>query len=146
MAPLCAVFRRFLKSRDLKYTPERADVLDAIIERDDVFEVEELLAELRRRGHRASKATIYRTIKLLQDAGIIMQASFDPRQSHYQLIYGREPRDSMVCMKTGRQIQFFDEDLIKLRNRIAKRHGWRPIGHRFQIYAIGPGEDEGVNG
>jgi len=43
MAPLCAVFRRFLKSKDLKYTPERADILNAIIERDGVFEVEQLL-------------------------------------------------------------------------------------------------------
>jgi Fur family ferric uptake transcriptional regulator len=101
MAPLCAVFRRYLKSRSLKYTPERADILDAIIERDDVFEAEELLLEMRRRGYRVSKATIYRTIKLLQTAGIITQALFDSKQAHYQLIYGKAPRDSMVCMKTG---------------------------------------------
>src|SRR5688572_9754907 len=68
MAPLCAVFRRYLKSQDLKYTPERADILNAIIERDDVFEVEELMSEMRRRGYRVSKATTYRTIKLLQEA------------------------------------------------------------------------------
>lgn len=138
MAPLCAVFRRFLKTRNLKYTPERADVLDAIIERDDVFEVEELMAELRRRNHQAAKATIYRTIKLLQDAGIITQALFDSKQSHYQLIYGKEPRDYMVCMKTGRHMEFTSDELVSLRNRICAKQGWQPIGHRFQIYAISP--------
>ena len=71
MAPLCSVFRRFLKSKNLKYTPERAEVLDAIIARDDVFEVEELLLEMQGNGHRISKATIYRTINLLVDAGIM---------------------------------------------------------------------------
>ena len=55
-APLCSVFRRFLKSQDLKYTQESADVLDAIISRDDAFEAEELLLDLRSRGHGVSHA------------------------------------------------------------------------------------------
>ncbi|MSR68909.1 MAG: transcriptional repressor [Phycisphaerales bacterium] len=137
-APLCSVFRRFLKSKGLKYTIERADVLDAIIARDGLFEAEELLLELRRRGHRVSKATTYRTIRLLQDAGIIVQALFDSKQAHYQLIYGKEPRDHMVCMKTGRLVEFQSAELTALRDRICKQLGWAPIGHRFQIYAVSP--------
>jgi Fur family ferric uptake transcriptional regulator len=138
MVPLCAVFRRYLKTLNLKYTPERADVLNAIIEMDSVFEVEELLATMQQRGHRVSKATIYRTIKLLQEAGIITQALFDSRQAHYQLIYGKAPRDYMVCMKTGQNIEFTDPKLIELRNEICRAHGWEAVGHRFQIYAISP--------
>lgn len=138
MAPLCAVFRRFLKSKGLKYTPERADILDAIIEKDDVFEAEELLLEMRNRGHRVSKATIYRTIKLLQDAGIITQALFDSKLAHYQLIYGKQPRDYIVCMKTGRHLEFSNDELVQLRDRICHELGWEPVGHRFQIYAISP--------
>ena len=136
--PLCAVFRRFLKSRDLKYTQERADVLDAIIARDGAFEAEELLLDLRARGHDVSKATVYRTIRLLLDAGIITQSLFDAKQSHYELIYGREPRDFMVCMKTGRRIEFRSNELTELRNRICTELGWKPVGHRFQIFAIAP--------
>lgn len=138
MAPLCSVFRRYLKSKGLKYTSERADVLDAIIARDGLFEAEELLLELRRRGHRVSKATTYRTINLLRDAGIIVQALFDSKQSHFQLIYGKEPRDHMVCMKTGRLVEFQSAELTVLRNRICKELGWNPVGHRFQIYAVSP--------
>jgi Fur family ferric uptake transcriptional regulator len=138
MAPLCAIFRRYLRSRDQKYTPERADILNAIIERDDVFEVDELLMDMRRRGHRVSKATIYRTVKLLQEAGIITQALFDAKLAHYRLIYGRAARDYMVCMKTGEHVEFADEELVALRNRICREHGWEPVGHRFQIYAISP--------
>ncbi len=138
VAPLCAIFRRYLRSQNLKYTPERADVLNEIIERDDVFEAEQLLLEMRRRGHRISKATIYRTVKLLQDAGIITQALFDSKLAHYQLIYGKAPRDYMVCMKTGRSLDFSNDDLVALRDRICQQHGWEPIGHRFQIYALSP--------
>jgi Fur family ferric uptake transcriptional regulator len=140
MAPLCAVFRRYLKAESQKYTPERAEILNAIIELDDVFEVEELMMEMRRRGHRVSKATIYRTIKLLQDAGIITQALFDARQSHYQLIYGKAPRDYMVCMRTGEHVPFTNDELIDLRNRICAEHGWEPVAHRFLIYGTSPAE------
>ncbi|MCH8006621.1 MAG: transcriptional repressor [Planctomycetes bacterium] len=138
MVPLCAVFRRFLRSQNLKYTPERADVLNAIIERAGVFEVEELFVEIRSRGQRVSKATIYRTTKLLQEAGIISPALFDSKQTHYQLIYGKTPRDHMVCMKTAKAIEFSNEELVVLRNRICEQYGWEPVGHRFQIFAISP--------
>ena len=138
MAPLCAVFRRFLKSRHLKYTPERADILNAVIERDSVFEVDDLLSQIRARGYRGSKATVYRTIKLLQDGGIIMPAQFDNRQTHYQLVYGRQPRDHLVCVETGAHIDFSDEEMVNLRNRICREHGWEPVGHRLQIYGVSP--------
>jgi len=141
-APLCAVFRRFLRSKGLKYTPERADVLNAIIERDGVFEVDQLMDDLRAQGGRVSKATVYRTIKLLQEAGIITLAIFDARQSHYRLVYGRQPHDSIVCVRSGRSIEFNSEELARLTQRICAEHGWRPLGHRFQIYAMSPGSAE----
>jgi Fur family ferric uptake transcriptional regulator len=126
----------------LKYTAERADVLQAIIEHDDLFEAEELLLNMRSRGHRVSKATIYRTLRLLQEAGIITQALFDAKQAHFQLIYGREPRDSMLCMRTGKAIDFQSKELAQLRDRICHELGWTPVGHRFQIYALAPDEEK----
>ena len=144
MAPICSVFRRFLKSKGLKYTPERAAILDAIIDRDEVFEVEEILLQMTGSDARVSKATIYRTIILLTEAGIITQALFDSKQSHYRLIYGREPQDQMVCMRTGKLVEFTNQEVIELRNRICKELGWNPIGHRMHIYAhspVEPGEE-----
>jgi Fur family ferric uptake transcriptional regulator len=144
MAPICSVFRRYLKSKGLKYTPERAQILDAIIDRDNVFEVEELLLDMRASNHRVSKATIYRTISLLVEAGIITQALFDSKQAHYRLIYGLEPRDHMVCMRTGRLIEFSNKDITELRDKICRELGWEPTGHRFQIYALSPVQEQEV--
>ena len=144
MMPLCSVFRRFLHSKNLKYTAERADVLQAIIDHDDVFEAEELLLDMRANGHRVSKATIYRTLHLLQEAGIITQALFDAKQAHYQLIYGREPRDFMICLRSGRTIDFRSPELVELRDRICRELGWEAVGHRFQIYAIAPDAEASV--
>lgn len=113
-------------------------MLEAIIARDGAFEAEELMLDLRSQSHFVSKATVYRTIRLLLDAGIIQQMLFDSKQSHYQLIYGKVARDSMVCMKSGRHLEFHSAELVALRNRLCAELGWSAVGHRFQIYAISP--------
>ena len=71
--PLCAVFRRKLKSEGLKYTPERAHVLDTIVRLDELFEADTIIERVKNSDIRVSKATVYRTIKLLQEAGIIQR-------------------------------------------------------------------------
>jgi Fur family ferric uptake transcriptional regulator len=140
MAPLCSVFRRYLRSQDLKYTPERADILNAIIEEDGLFEAETLMDRMRIAEYDVSKATLYRTVKLLREAGIIQEVMIDGKQSHYQLIYGRKPIDAMVCMRTGKRIEFSSEELMEWRDAICKKHGWEPVGHRVVIYALSPEE------
>jgi Fur family ferric uptake transcriptional regulator len=64
----------------------------------------------------------------------------DGKQSHYQLIYGRKPIDAMVCMRTGKRIEFSSDDLMEWRDAICKKHGWEPVGHRVVIYALSPEE------
>ena len=141
MAPLCSVFRRYLRSQDLKYTPERADILNAIIEEDGLFEAETLMDSMRIGGYNVSKATLYRTIKLLRESGIIQEVLIDGKQSHYQLIYGRSQIDTIVCMRTGDRIEFSSDDLVQWRDALCKEHGWKSVGHRVVIYALSPEEE-----
>jgi Fur family ferric uptake transcriptional regulator len=137
LEPLCAVFRRHLKSLGQKYTPERAQILDVLIEMDDLFQAEELLDRMRGSGYRVSKATIYRTIKLLQDAGIIRQVLVDSEHAHYQLAYGRRPRDLLINVDTNEIMTIDLPELAELRDRICREHGLTAKGHRLQIYATG---------
>jgi len=114
-------------------------VLDAVITTDGLFEAEGLLANLRdRRSHNVSKATVYRTLRLLQEAGIITTTLVDPKQTHYQLIYGRSPADTLICMESGEHIALRDPAIEALRDRLAAEHGWTVTGHRFVIYGISP--------
>lgn len=140
LAPLCSVFRRFLKERNLRYTQERADVLDAVMAEDGLFEAEGLLEQLRQRSsHNVSKATVYRTLRLLQEAAIITPTLVDPKQTHYQLVYGREPADLLICMETGLHESLRDERITALRDALAAEAGWSVTGHRFVIYGASPG-------
>lgn len=136
--PLCAVFRSHLKHEGHKFTAERARVLDAVIEMDRVFEADELLYSLRERRFRVSKATVYRTLKLLQDAGIIEPVHLDQRQSHFRLSYGQRQQDQMICVETGRIVEIDVPELEAIRERLAAEHGWQTVGHRLQIFGVCP--------
>jgi Fur family transcriptional regulator, ferric uptake regulator len=134
-APICAVFRRHLRSLGQKYTPERAQILSVLMEMDSLFQADELLSRMKATGFRVSKATIYRTIKLLQDAGIIQQVLVDSEQAHYHLAYGSKPCDLLIDVETNRVIAIDIPEMMALRDRICREHGMEAKGHRVQIFA-----------
>ena len=138
VAPACAIFRRFLKDQGLKFTTERAMILDAVLQKEGVFEAEQLLAEVQELGHRVSKATIYRTLKHLLDAKIIDEVLIDSRQAHYEVSLGKKPQAHLVCIETGKVVEIPSPWLEPLREKICKEHGFEPVSHRLVIYGISP--------
>lgn len=144
--PLCAVFRRKLRSVGLKYTPERARILDAVLAIEGPFEAERLLAGLRDGPVKVSKATVYRTIKLLQEAGILQQVLVDAEQAHYQLAYGQRASGLLVRTDTQEIVEIDLPELTALRDRVCAARGLLPQGHRLVIYATGAdaGTDAGA--
>lgn len=134
--PVCAVFRRFLHGQKLKFTPERAMILDAVLRKEGLFDAEQLVGDLKRLGHAASRATIYRTLAHLQDAGILKQIFFDNRQSYFEVIAGRATHDYLICVQTGQVIEFSSEKLRKLRDEICAEHGFEPINHQFHVFGV----------
>ena len=136
MEPLCAVFRRYLRSHRLKYTPERADILNAIIERDDVFEVDQLLMEMRRRGHRVSKATIYRTLNLLVQAGLARELDFGEGFKRYEHQAGETQHDYMICTSCGKVARFQRDAMDRLQAEIGAELGFTVKSRRLKIYGL----------
>jgi Fur family ferric uptake transcriptional regulator len=137
--PVCAIFRRYLHEQKLKFTPERAMMLDAVLRKEGLFEPEQLVEDLKKLGHRVSRATVYRTLAHLQDAGILKQVFFDNRQSYYEVIAGRQTHDYLICVETGKVIEFSSEKLRKLRVEICRQHDLEPLSHQFHIFATAPG-------
>lgn len=133
--PLCSVFRRKLKSEGLKYTPERALILDAAMRFDGLFEAERVLERVRQSPLKVSKATVYRTLRLLQEAGIIQRVPFDDEQTHYQVVYGHSPKDVLIRLDTHELLEIELPELVRLRDALCARLGLTPRGHRLQIFA-----------
>lgn len=113
-------------------------ILDAVLRRKGLFEAEQLVADVKALGHEASRATVYRTLNHLHDAGILKQVFFDYKQSHYEVITGQGPNDYLICVETGRVIEFNSDKLKKLRDEICAEHGFAPLSHQFHIYGLSP--------
>jgi Fur family ferric uptake transcriptional regulator len=113
-------------------------ILDAVLRKTALFEAEQLAADLRQLGHRVSRATVYRTLAHLQDAGILKQVFFDNKQSYYDVIVGRQAFDYLICVTTGKVIEFNSEKLRKLRDDICREHGFEPLAHQFHIFGLSP--------
>src|SRR3954465_8567424 len=135
---VCAIFRRYLHGEQLKFTPERAMILDAVLRKHGLFQAEQLVNDLYQLGHRVSRAAAYRTLAHLQDAGILKQVFFDNKQSYYEVIAGRVGHDYLICVASGKVIEFNSEKLRQLRDEICRQHGFTPLSHRFQILGLSP--------
>ncbi len=138
ITPICAIFRRFLKRQGLKFTWERAQTLDVVLGKDGVFEADQLIDEMKAAGHRVSRATIYRTLKHLREAGIVREILIDSGKAHYELSFGKAPKGHLVCVETNRIVEFPTAELDELMQRICQEHGFESVSHRFVIYGVSP--------
>jgi Fur family ferric uptake transcriptional regulator len=111
-------------------------MLDAVLRREGLFEAEQLVRHLKELGHHVSRATVYRTLSHLQDAGICRQVFFDNKQSHYEVVAGRQAYDYLICVESGRMVEFNSEKLRQLRDEICREHEFEPLSHRFYIFGV----------
>ena len=129
-------FRKYLSIRGVKYTRARQRILEAVLELTEHFEAEQVLYLLRQRGQKVGKATVYRTLPLLVDCGILRQVRFDVKQAHYEHAFGEGPHDHMVCRRCRRIIEFDSADVARLCAVVAARHKFHALSHRFQITGL----------
>ncbi len=129
-------FRKYLKRHGIKHTVARRKILDAVLELHGHFEAEQALNLLHEHGHNVGKATVYRTLPLLVDCGILKQVRFEVKQAHYEHAFGEGPHDHMICRRCGRITEFASEDVLELCARIARRHHFHVTGHRFQFFGL----------
>ena len=126
-------FRRFLRSKGLRFTSERERVLEEASSVHEHFEAEDLLFRMRQHGHRVSKATVYRTLTLLVQCGLLREVIFGERHSHYEHILGHRHHDHLICLKCGKIIEFTDETIEQLQQKICERYQFDPLQHRLEI-------------
>lgn len=141
-------FEHYLRGKALRLTAARAAIVEAAMERRGHFPIEDLVADLRRRGIRGSKATVYRTLPLLTGAGILQPAEMTGETRRYEAAFGREHHDHLVCSGCGKVIEFEFEAFEILQREIATRHGFTLEGHHHELVGRcpacrGPGADPG---
>lgn len=133
LAAALARFEAFLEARDLRLTAARRAIVEAVMARSGHFPIEDLVADLRRRGIRGSKATVYRALPLLTEAGILQPAVITGDSKSYESAVGGVHHDHLVCRACGRVVEFEFEAFEILQREIAARHGFRLESHHHQL-------------
>ena len=128
------VFREFIRNKGLRNTPEREQVVKAVFSIHDHFDVDELYLSLRRQNERISKATIYRTIPLLLESGLIQEAYFEGGHLHYEHIYGHDHHCHLRCLECGKVVEFAEETVKDVEQRVGVLYDFLVTGHRLDVY------------
>jgi Fur family ferric uptake transcriptional regulator len=123
-----------LASRGLRLTKARRAIVEATLARVGHFPIEELVRDLRRRGIRGSKATVYRALPLLTEAGLLQPAVFESDSRRYEAAFGKEHHDHLVCRGCGKVVEFELEAFEELQREVAARHGFTLEAHHHQLF------------
>jgi Fur family ferric uptake transcriptional regulator len=131
-------FERYLHLKDLRLTEARAAIVEAAMARDGHYPIEDLIADLKARGIRGSKATVYRTLPLLAEAGILQPAIVVADSKSYETTFGRGHHDHLLCGRCGTVIEFEFEAFEILQREVAARHGYRLESHYHELVGTCP--------
>lgn len=122
-------------AKGLRMTDQRRVVARVIAAADDHPDVEELYARAAQVDPRISLATVYRTVKIFEEAGLLERLEFGDGRARYEDAE-RDHHDHLIDVNTGQVIEFVDPEIEALQERIAARLGYRLIGHRLELLGV----------
>ncbi len=136
------IFRNYLKENKHRQTPERLMVLEEIYRADGHFDADDMYFRMKNIGYRVSRATVYNTLDLLMECGLVQRHQFGKNQSIYERAYAYRQHDHLICSKCGKVIEFCDPRLQEIKSMMEKIHGFKIDGHSLQFYGVCNKPDE----
>lgn len=132
-----AAFREWLRDRGLKTTSQRDDIARVFFGSDRHISVEELYGDVRDVNPRVGYATVYRTLRLLKEAGLAAERHFDDAEARYEQAEGEEEHhDHFICERCQRIVEFSNEEIEALQESVARKLGFVITRHRLELYGI----------
>jgi Fur family transcriptional regulator, ferric uptake regulator len=129
------ILARHLHSRGKsRATPERASILDEVMQSQGHFDAESLYYRLRSNGVKVSKATVYNTLDLLQECGLVTKYRFADKLSRYEKSFGKPHHHHLICLECGDIVEFVNEKLNRLQEEVCGEKEFTPNSSSVQIF------------
>ena len=128
----------FLAGQGLKSTKQRDLIASIVLETEGHIGVEDIYRKARKRDPRVGFSTVYRTMKLLKECGLVSERHFGDGVARYEPVHDGEHHDHLICVRCHDIVEFEDEDIEKRQDAIAARHGFQVQSHKHEIYGLCP--------
>ena len=123
------------EAQGMRLTEQRKTIASVLEEAEDHPDVEELYARASALDPRISLATVYRTVKLFEESGILEKLDFRDGRARYEDAE-REHHDHLIDLHSGEVIEFVDKEIEALQEKIARKLGYELKGHRMELYGV----------
>ena len=129
-------FLAFLETKNLRITAPRCAIIDAAFGTEDHFTAEQLLEKSRRLDPSVSRATVYRTLDLFVECGLVRRHRLGGRGHVYEHVHAGQRHDHLVCSECGRVVEFVSPGIEALQAEICRAHGFEHEIHSMQIQGV----------
>ena len=128
-------------AKGVKLTDQRRIIAKVLSESKEVYgesdhpDVDELYSRVSKIDHKISIATVYRTVKLFEESGILTKHDFRGGKARYEASI-ESHHDHLIDIKTGKIIEFVDEEIEKLQHKVAEKYGYKLVDHKLELYGV----------
>ncbi|MCA9729904.1 MAG: transcriptional repressor [Candidatus Eisenbacteria bacterium] len=137
VSPYTRLFGRYLREIGLPVTQQRETVADVVFDSEGHLSVDDIEQEVRARGARIGKATIYRTLDLLVRSRLVEEHDFGEGFKRYEHRLSRHPvHEHLICLECGSVAEFESPEVFGVESRVKAELGFQPVRHRLDIYGL----------
>jgi Fur family ferric uptake transcriptional regulator len=130
------IYSEFLKKNKMFFTKERTQLLDFIFQQQGHFSADELMFEVQKAGVKVSRATLYRSLNQMVDAGILAESDFGHGHTHYEIAVGNKPHVHLICTDSGEVREVHSRKLEDALNDLARREGFKIKRFKIQVFGV----------
>lgn len=130
------IFLEHIQKAGLRRTGQRDLIMDIFLRTEDHLTSEDLYWLVQKEDPTVGHTTVYRTLKLLTEAGLAREVRFGDNKTYYEHHYNHQHHDHMICTQCGKVIEFFSADIEDLQDQMAEKFNFQPTHHSLRMWGV----------